>query len=588
MTTYNTGNPLGSVDVKDLYDNAENLDDAVNSLDPTWVDRFGRTRSTMQGVITDAVTASELAASDGASKIGYQPAGTGAVPTTVQSKLRETVSVKDFGAVGDGVADDTAAIENALLASNNVYFPAGTYITTKAIRLSSGKNIYGDGQNTTNIRRTDTTPETIGSDSVVAVVYVSSRYNSIRDLQILGDRTGLATAATVDGIYFGDLGEMTNNSSFTNLIISSCNVAMHGRRSAFMCTFDQILCRQCVEGWKFSYPVFGTSLTFNSCWIENCGTGYQFNRVLYSTMNSCGADYVSYTSTGNPYGFGFGSRSTSRGIYDFESSTFTLNSCAAENSFGSGAVTIQGNCFLTINSLFVDTCSSTFVPNYGSFGNVAVGPIYVREIGAGSVVTINATRINSWSNPEVATNHPTRPIASLLAFNYLESTYGDLTGRTLAVITSATELTNDAIKGIAASKYCKTIDQLFRDPVFIGRVSQGSKFSRQINVSGSGTVITIPFVSQSSINRKHKLTVSGINNQSNGSFSNAFSVDIGCTSLTSLSNLTSGNLFGVTSVAISGLNLNITLPSSVTGARIYVDVLSEAGSLIDLDNISIA
>ena len=36
--------------------------------------------------------------------------GTGAVARTVQDKGRETVSVKDFGAVGDGVTDDTAAI----------------------------------------------------------------------------------------------------------------------------------------------------------------------------------------------------------------------------------------------------------------------------------------------------------------------------------------------------------------------------------------------------------------------------------------------------------------------------------------------
>jgi len=54
MSTYNTGNPLGSTSVKDLYDNAQGLDRATNDcVNKQWTDRFGKPRKTWWGMESD-------------------------------------------------------------------------------------------------------------------------------------------------------------------------------------------------------------------------------------------------------------------------------------------------------------------------------------------------------------------------------------------------------------------------------------------------------------------------------------------------------------------------------------------------------
>ena len=70
-----------------------------------------------------------------AANVNYNQGGTGAVNTTVEAKLQETVSVKDFGAVGDGVTDDTAAFNAAWSAINPqaVYVPAASYAITGTV-----------------------------------------------------------------------------------------------------------------------------------------------------------------------------------------------------------------------------------------------------------------------------------------------------------------------------------------------------------------------------------------------------------------------------------------------------------------------
>jgi len=74
----------------------------------------------------------DLAASSGASIVGFIQSGAGAVATTVQDAIREFISVKRFGATGNGTNDDSTAIKNAIdhiIAAGGgiLFFPAGVY-----------------------------------------------------------------------------------------------------------------------------------------------------------------------------------------------------------------------------------------------------------------------------------------------------------------------------------------------------------------------------------------------------------------------------------------------------------------------------
>ena len=88
-----------------------------------------------------------------AAGVVYDPAGIGAVATTVQAKLRESVSVKDFGAVGDGVANDTAALQAAMAAAGDVGFYVGnynipttpTYSGPQILEVGNGGSVTGAG-----------------------------------------------------------------------------------------------------------------------------------------------------------------------------------------------------------------------------------------------------------------------------------------------------------------------------------------------------------------------------------------------------------------------------------------------------------
>jgi hypothetical protein len=73
---------------------------------------------------------------------------TGATTRTITDKLSDTVSVKDFGAVGDGVTDDLAAINAAIDTGYRVFFPQGTYLVSATITLNDNEHLLLDAEAT--------------------------------------------------------------------------------------------------------------------------------------------------------------------------------------------------------------------------------------------------------------------------------------------------------------------------------------------------------------------------------------------------------------------------------------------------------
>ena len=86
---------------------------------------------------------------------------------TLQEKIDDVASVRDFGAVGDGVTDDTAAINRALYelfsreqiirVRRMLYFPAGKYVVNDVIKIPSFAYLKGEGPDSSIIIGNDAT-----------------------------------------------------------------------------------------------------------------------------------------------------------------------------------------------------------------------------------------------------------------------------------------------------------------------------------------------------------------------------------------------------------------------------------------------
>lgn len=73
-------------------------------------------------------------------------------PLTINE--RRPGDIRNFGAIGDGVTDDSAAIQAAVDAELKVFFPPGRYRADSVIKLRNGSHLFGDKQGTATVIKT--------------------------------------------------------------------------------------------------------------------------------------------------------------------------------------------------------------------------------------------------------------------------------------------------------------------------------------------------------------------------------------------------------------------------------------------------
>lgn len=253
-----------------------------------------------------------------ANDVQYNEGETGAVTRTVASKLQESVSVKDFGAVGDGVTNDTSAFGLALEAAKGgyVFVPIGEYLitspldslTTNEIRLIGPSSAFASHtfiNSTTYQYSSDFSPASIQDINSLKTRFATIKCSGTNmfgsaDGANVGTKTTLRHLANLC-IYGADGAEIGLYLQPEDALIENCNIALFEKfgiciRGGITSTFRKISCTD--NGWNLAES---GSTTWPATYVSGC----QINLVSNFTPNDFAtidsAYYVTTMSFENIY-----------------------------------------------------------------------------------------------------------------------------------------------------------------------------------------------------------------------------------------------------------------------------------------------
>lgn len=316
----------------------------------------------------------------GRNALMFLQSGAGAISQSIQKKLKESVSAKDYGAKGDGVTDDSAAIQIAINTGFNVKFPAGFYLCNNLTQATVNQVLFSDSK------------ATLIKNANGAILTSSANNFSMKNIAWRGDAS--TPTFTGDGVV----------SSGSDVSFLNCGGYWISGR-ALKCTGAHVQ----ISGTNSIYQTSDATATGYDIELGVAGTATLYHKIsdVYSTqstggilatscgtwsMSGCQTGKITLISGGAPAGSGAGrivdNRITGAVYVDASNGVFEAN------QFSGSTVTFTANgtnAFWGISNVM--QTGSTFVNSAG-----VVSPWIEKNVTADDATTRYAMRVGDDSS----------------------------------------------------------------------------------------------------------------------------------------------------------------------------------------------
>lgn len=286
-------------------------------------------------------------------------------------------NVKEYGAVGDGITDDTEAIQTAITENRNIIFPAGRYKITKTIDVPAYTIISGMGYNETLIEKTGNVSDSNGIDAVFNILNISGKDYS----QAINIKNISVTSVNNSqyGIYFS---YGTGQTIFENVNVTKFINGVYISKGCWLSGFYRCGFYNCENG--FVHKGSGTSTELSRTYALDCVNAYDISGLVYSAFNNVTAD----NCTGLVYklayceivinGIGFECRECTQGFYINNSNNVIINNLFAIVNDNEMVFMTVNNSNVTVNggnAAYNDATNSKFI-HLATKANVAINNLF--------------------------------------------------------------------------------------------------------------------------------------------------------------------------------------------------------------------